>query len=187
MFKNEGVAGEILAQKIIYTGPIFKLSKQKIKTPDGLTVDRDLILHQDAVTVLAFTPDQHVLINTEYRVGVNAESLSLPAGLINEGETPVMAAKRELQEETGFQAHQIEVMTTVTPSSGFSSEKVILVLARIDAVPTAQRHFDADEYVNSQLIRYEHLKELIQHNRVRAAQAVAAVGYYEMFYKNRPI
>lgn len=185
MFKNEGISGKILAQKEIYKGPIFTLNKQKIKTPDGLTVDRDVILHGSAVTILAFTADQHVLLNSEYRVGVNAESLSLPAGLINEGETPVQAAKRELIEETGYQAKKIEIMTTSTVSAGFSTEKVVLVLAQIESTKTKQQHFDSDEFVNSQLIRYSHLKQLIAQGRVRSSQAIATVGYYEMFCKDK--
>lgn len=185
MFKNEGLPGEILDSKQIYKGPIFTLSQQKIKTPDGLTIDRDVILHGSTVTILAFTPNQHVLLNTEYRVGVNAESLSLPAGLINEGETPLQAAKRELIEETGYQTTKTEIMTTSTVSAGFSTEKVTLILAQIEPQKTESQHFDSDEFVNSQLIRYSHLKQLIAQGRIRSSQAIAAVGYYEMFCKNK--
>lgn len=181
MFKNEGKTGKIVAQKQVYAGPIFQLDKQKIETPDGLLVNRDVIVHQTAVTILAFTSDQHVLLNTEYRVGVNAESLSLPAGLINANETAEEAAKRELLEETGYEATKVQELTIITASEGFSTEKVILVVAQINPVKKAAQHFDADEFVNSQLIRYDHLKQLIKQGRIRSAQAIATVGYYEMF------
>ncbi|WP_226997391.1 hypothetical protein [Pediococcus damnosus] len=74
-------------------------------------------------------------------------------------------------------------LTTITASEGFSTEKVVLIVAQIDPAKKIAQHFDADEFVNSQLIRYDHLKRLIKQGRIRSAQAIAAVGYYEMFGK----
>jgi ADP-ribose pyrophosphatase len=176
-----GKKGEIVSEKAIYQGPIFKLVQQEIQTPDQMTVKRDVVFHKPAVAVLALTPDQKVVVNVEYRAGVNQESLALPAGLLNEGETPLIAAKRELQEETGYVARDLQIMTTVASSEGFTDEKVTLVLAQIETDQKAAKNFDRDEFVTSGLMAYQDLRTRIQTGTVASAQTVSAVGFYELF------
>lgn len=85
LFEKVGRPGKVLSTTPVYHGPIFDLVKQTIETPDGLEVKRDLIQHGNAVTILAMTADDQVVLGSEYRVGRNAETISLPAGLINTG------------------------------------------------------------------------------------------------------
>ncbi|MFD1317501.1 NUDIX hydrolase [Loigolactobacillus zhaoyuanensis] len=179
--KNAGQVGQIQTEKHIYHGYIFDLVQRQIKTPDQMTVTRDVILHRPAVAILALTADQQVVINTEYRSGFNQESIALPAGLLNEGENTLAAAPRELSEETGYVAHNLQELTTVASSEGFTDERVTLVLARIDATERVATHFDADEFVNSQLIPLTELVKLIKNGTVQSAQTVAAVSYYLAF------
>ncbi|ANK60357.1 NUDIX hydrolase [Loigolactobacillus backii] len=176
-----GRQGNILAEKVLYVGPIFSLVQQKIKTPDDLTIQRDVVQHRPAVAMLAMTSDQQVLINVEYRAGTNSENIALPAGLINPGEDVLAAAKRELQEETGYVATNLREMTTVTSSEGFTDEKVTLILADISREMLAAKHFDQDEFVNSQLMPFTKVKELVQQGVIHSAQTVSAIGYYLAF------
>ncbi|MFC6182349.1 NUDIX hydrolase [Lactiplantibacillus daowaiensis] len=176
-----GRAGKILKQEQVYQGPIFNLLKRTIETPDGLRVERDLIDHGNAVTILALTADDQVVLNTEYRVGRNAETISLPAGLINPGEQPLVAATRELQEETGYIAHDSRVMTAITSSEGFTNETVHLILTHIDPTEHGERHFDADEFVNTQLVPLTQVIDLMRAGKLRSAQAVCALNWYLNF------
>lgn len=184
IFPKAGRAGKILAQEDLYQGPIFNLVKQTIETPDGLKVKRDLIDHGNAVTILALTPDDQVVLNSEYRVGQNAETISLPAGLINEGEDPITAAKRELQEETDYIAKSPQVMTQITSSEGFTSEIVSLVLTHIDPNEHGERHFDHDEFVNTQLVPLVDVIALMRDGKLRSAQAVCALNWYLNFERD---
>ncbi|MFD0898213.1 NUDIX hydrolase [Loigolactobacillus binensis] len=178
---NAGRRGKLLTEKTLYRGPIFDLVQRHITTPDQITVQRDVILHQPAVAILALTADQQVVVNSEYRAGVDQESIALPAGLINPNEAVLTAAKRELSEETGYVAAKLQELTTVTSSEGFTDERVTLVLATIDAKHRVATHFDADEFVNSQLVPFADLITLIQKGTVQSAQTVAAVSYYLAF------
>ncbi|AVK63616.1 NUDIX hydrolase [Lactobacillus sp. CBA3606] len=180
---NVGRPGQVLRKQQVYTGPIFNLLKETIQTPDGLTVERDLIDHGDAVTILALTADDQVVLGSEYRVGRNAETISLPAGLINPGEAPLTAAVRELQEEAGYVAHDSQVMTTISSSEGFTNETVSLILTHIDPSERVERHFDADEYVNTQLVPLAKVIELLRTGQLHSAQAVCALTWYLTFIR----
>lgn len=182
-FPNAGRPGQIKTERQLYHGYIFDLVQRQINTPDEMTVARDVILHRPAVAILALTADDQVVVNSEYRAGVNQESIALPAGLINAHESPLAAAPRELSEETGYVAHNLQVLTTVTSSEGFTDERVTLVLAHIDANERVATHFDADEFVNSQLVPLADLITLIKQGKVQSAQTVAAVSYYLAFIR----
>ncbi|WP_225047233.1 NUDIX hydrolase [Lacticaseibacillus kribbianus] len=176
--------GRILSSREVYTGPIFSVVKQTIDTPDGLRVTRDLIRHAQAVALLAITPDDRVLVNREYRVGVNREAFALPAGLINAGEDVLTAAARELTEETGFVPGALTEMCAVHSSEGMTDELVHLVLARIDPAETTAKHFDQDEFVQSALVPLDEVVAAVKAGQITSAQSVSALGYYLAFVRH---
>lgn len=184
IFEKAGRPGKVLAQTPVYHGPIFDLVKQTIETPDGLKVERDLINHGNAVTILAITADDRIVLGSEYRVGRNAETISLPAGLINGDEDPLIAAKRELQEETGYIAHDSQVMTSISSSEGFTNETVHLILTHIDPDEHGAKHFDHDEYVNTALVPLPQVIDWLKQGLIHSAQGVCALTWYLNFIRS---
>lgn len=86
-----------------------------------------------AVLVIAVTPDDHVLFVEQYRVPLGARTIEMPAGLVgddDDGDTLETAARRELIEETGWDAGRIEVLLTGPTSSGMSNERIAFARAR---------------------------------------------------------
>lgn len=178
---KKGANGKILNEKKLYQGPIFDLVQQKIKTPDNLTVDRDLIRHAPAVNILAISSDHQVILNQEYRVGVNQEVIALPAGLIDNGETAIEAAQRELQEETGYQAKKVKIMSTLTSSDGFTTEKVSLALVEFDPQNRGEHHFDHDEFITNDLVPFSEVLNMVKEGRIFSAHSVASILYFNNF------
>lgn len=174
--------GKILDSKTMYDGPIFTVRQQHISTPDGLTIERDLIDHGQSAVILALTADgKQALLGREYRVGVNREAISLPAGLINPGETPEQAARRELGEETGYVAGDMHELLTVTASEGMTNEIQHCFLTTIDPSKRIAKHFDADEFVNSSLVDLADIVTAIKQGQITSAQTIATVSYYYAF------
>ncbi|KRN27992.1 adp-ribose pyrophosphatase [Lactobacillus selangorensis] len=183
MLANENRHGQVQASKNVFSGRIFDVVQEKIKTPDDLIVERDLVKHQPAVNILAITADDQVLMNAEYRVGVNKEAIAFPAGLINPGEDVLAAAKREVLEETGYEIGEPHIMTTVTSSEGFTDEKVTLVFAELKNKAPIATHFDEDEYVNSQLVPLQQVIEWVRTNKITSSQAISSLLYYLQFIR----
>lgn len=182
MLKRPQTTGQVLSSQSVYNGPIFKVLQQTIKTPDGLTVHRDLVEHGEAVVMLAMTADrQQVLVNQEYRVGLNGEAIALPTGLIDPGEDLVTAAKRELAEETGYIASDLRLFTSMMASEGFTNERITAVMATIDPNQRTERHFDQDEFVTTNLVPFTDLVTAVRDGEVTSAQTIAAVSYYLAF------
>ena len=182
MFFDQPLAkGKILSETPHYHGPIFDVVTQHIKTPDGLTVERDLIRHANAVAMLAMTDDGRVLVNREYRVAVNSEVFGLPAGLMDPGEDWQTAASRELREETGYVTHDLQGMTAIRSSQAMTDETVNLVLAHLDLADKTKQDFDQDEFVTSRLVPFSELVAGVKAGKIRSAQTVSAVTYYLAF------
>lgn len=179
MINFEPTSGKILSSTTAYTGPIFSVQKQQITTPDGLTVSRDLIDHAPAVVILALTADhKRALIGREYRVGVNREAIALPAGLINPGEEPETAARRELAEETGYQVQTLKPLLTITASEGMTNEVQHCFVATIDPEKRTDKHFDADEFVTTSLVAVTDIVAAISQGQITSAQTIATVMYW---------
>ena len=86
------------------------------------------------------------LMVRQYRHGISRITLEFPAGLIEAGEEPEAAAKRELLEETGYGSGRLEPIGTINPNPAFMNNKVYTVLAE-GAVPKHSQQFDEHEYV----------------------------------------
>lgn len=176
-------AGHVTSENVAYSGHIFDIVQQQIDTPDGLSVQRDLVRHAPAVALLAMTADDQVLINREYRVGINAEAFALPAGLMDPGESVMQSAKRELEEETGYIAQALTPLCSVRSSEGMTDEVVHLVLAKVDAGKRTAKHFDQDEFVTSQFVPLAEVLAAVQDGRIQSAQSVSAISYYMAFVR----
>lgn len=183
MFDTWHQPGKIIDQRNIYTGRVFAVDQLHIQTPDGLKVERDLIRTDPTITILAITEDDQVVMTSEYRAGVNADSVSVPAGIVNPSETSEQAAKRELQEETGYVADSVQKMTRITSSEGFMDQFADLMLIKFNPKNRVQQHFDHDEFVNTELVSLKQVLDWIKAGKVNTAQAVSAVSYYMLFLR----
>jgi len=94
-------AWELLGERTLHTGWRTVVGR-RFRTPDGVEREFEVIVEEDTAVVLALTDAQKVVLVREYRPGPREALLELPGGLIDEGETPVEAAARELLEETGY-------------------------------------------------------------------------------------
>lgn len=114
---------ELLESKLIYRGSIISLYIDKIKSPMGQVMEREVVKHLDAVGIVAITKNKEIVLVRQYRHPINEDLLEIPAGLLNDSESPAECAARELKEETGYTARNIERLAVFYTSAGFTDER----------------------------------------------------------------
>jgi len=109
-------------------------------TPAGR---REVVLHPGAVAVLVRNEQGQVLLVRQYREGPQAPLWETPAGLLERGESPLTAARRELREEVGLTARRWRYLGTIWPTPGYSTERTYVFLASgLRGTPAARQEVD---------------------------------------------
>lgn len=118
----------ILRSKEVYRSKIFWVTEDEASDPSGFEIKRSIVRHAGSAVMLAADQDR-VLLVKQFRLPAQKDLWELPAGKVDEGETPLEAAKRELIEETGYHAETWEPLVAYYPSPGFVEEKMNLFVA----------------------------------------------------------
>jgi 8-oxo-dGTP pyrophosphatase MutT (NUDIX family) len=122
---------DVVGSESVFDGKIVQVRVDRVRMPGGAVAARETIGHDDAVAVVALDDDDRVVLIGQYRHPVRRRLWELPAGLLDvEGELPLIAAQRELAEETGLEAQRWQVLVDVVPSPGIMDEGVRIYLAR---------------------------------------------------------
>ncbi|QBJ94692.1 NUDIX hydrolase [Rhodococcus sp. ABRD24] len=114
----------------VYSGAIVALRVDRVAMPGGREADREIVEHHGAVAVAVLDDDERLVLIRQYRHALGRRLWELPAGLLDEpGEAPLVAARRELAEETGLAADRWSLLVDVALSPGFTDESVRVFLA----------------------------------------------------------
>ncbi len=159
--------------KTVYKGKIVTLKLKDIKFSDGHKSQYEFILHKPAVAVVPVFDNNKILLIRQFRPVIKKKIWELPAGLIDKGETPISAAKRELEEETGYKAEKIFKIAEVFSSPGFTNEKTDLFVAK-RLVKTKQM-LDADEEIEIKIFSIDELLKMVQDNTLVDAKTIMGI------------
>lgn len=120
---------EISSSEYVYRGKILNLRVDQVRSGSS-TVVREIVEHRGAVAIVAMDDQARVLLVKQYRSAAKQEMMEIPAGTLEPGEDPSACAPRELEEETGYRAAEWQELGSFYSSPGFSTEKMVLYLAR---------------------------------------------------------
>lgn len=174
--RNGTRAPQVLSSTMIYNGPVFGLRRDKVIEPSGVRATREVITHPGSVVVLPVLPDGRILLIRQYRHATRQYLWELVAGRMDPGETPEVAAARELIEETGYRAKRFRVFLDIFPSPGFLEERMFILLA--EGLTAGEAEPEEDEKITSRAYRRKQLDEMIGGGKLRDAKSVAGILYY---------
>lgn len=123
---------EILESKVVATSRLFKVEELKLKFTNGVqrTYERLVSQGSGAVMIVAVNDKEELILIREYAGGFHDYVLTFPKGMIDPGEDALTAANRELMEETGYGAHQLELITRLSLAPNYMGHKMDVVMAR---------------------------------------------------------
>lgn len=155
---------------------LFQSQFSRYKNPRNGKIIRAVILHApDWVNVVAVTPENHVVTVSQYRFGSGEITTEIPAGLVENGETPLETARRELREETGYISEDWETLGFVEPNPAYLDNRCYLFLAR-NAVKAGEKALEPGEDIRVKIMALEELREEIAAGRLRHALALAGLS-----------
>jgi ADP-ribose pyrophosphatase len=166
-----------LKSKYIHKGPWATLRVDECEMPDGRIVDDYYVLeYSNWVNAVAITEDNKILMVTQYRQAAGIVSLEIPGGVIDDGEEPLEAIKRELLEETGYLFEDIEPLCTLYANPATANNHTYCYLAKSGK---KVQELDLDEH--EELIVEEYtipeIKQLLADNKIGQALHCTTLFY----------
>lgn len=156
-----------------FEGRILRVHVDTVTLPDGTRATREVADHPGGVAVVALDEENNVLLVEQYRYVFGEALLEIPAGKLEAGEDPYMAALRELKEETGASPAFFQPLGKLYPSPGCYGETLHLFLAR--SLSFGEASPDADEFLRVERVPLEELTRRILKNEIADAKTVAGV------------
>ena len=162
-----------ISTREIYKGRIVHLVEDTVILPGGGTAGRELVLHNGGVGVIAVDENKDVLMVRQFRKPYDEMVLEIPAGKLEKGEEPLPAGRRELSEETGYEAEEYTFLGKFYPTPGYCSEIIHLYLAR--NLSFVGQHLDPDEFVEVEKLPLEKLVQMVMDNEIPDGKTAIAI------------
>ena len=168
-------AWQVLADTSLISHRWLEVREQRVRLANGHEIERfHLINGPDWAAVLCLTAKRQVVMVRQYRHGFGGTSLELPAGVIEAGEAPIDAARRELREESGFEAREMSPLLTGSPEPARSKTLAHFFVAR-GAQRVAELALDHSEELEVLLVPASELSELMDQGHIVHAAHIAAI------------
>jgi len=165
--------------ELAYDGNFLKVSRDRVKLPDGKITQREYIRHPGAVVILALFDDGRVLLERQFRYPNDQVFIEFPAGKIDPGEESLACAKRELEEETGYTATDWHFVCTIHNAIAYSDEHLDLFLAR--GLTAGDAKLDDGEFLETFTATIPEMLEMVKRGDVTDVKTVIGAFWLEKF------
>jgi ADP-ribose pyrophosphatase len=179
--------GQVSTRRV-YTGRVISLDVDAVRFPDGSIGELEMIRHPGASAIVPFVSDPtgadpQILLIKQYRYAAEQFLYEIPAGRLDAGEDPRDCATRELREETGCTAKQMDFLFTMFTTPGFTDERIHLFMAAgLERGETAR---EADEFITLETVTLSHALQLIQGGEIKDAKTALGILFAAGFRAGR--
>lgn len=157
---------ERLSSDRVFTGKVFSVDRDAVRMPNGRSVTVDVVRHAQSVVLVPVPEPGKVILIRQYRYPVNAFLWELPAGSVDEGETPDQAARRECHEEIGLVPATVVRLSAIYPTPGYCDEQMIFF--RVSSLEdTGERaQVDEDEDIEARTFDLAEARDMIRRGEI---------------------
>jgi ADP-ribose pyrophosphatase len=165
----------------LYNGKIFDVVLEKVTLPNGAIKDREIIRHPGAAAMVPLLDDGKVVLIRQYRHAVGEFLWEIPAGTLEPDEGAIECARRELVEETGYEASSFDKLAEILPAPGYTDEHIHIFLAT--GLRSVEQKLEDDEVLGIQPTPFDTALEMITKGEIQDAKTIA--GLLLTFLGNR--
>jgi ADP-ribose pyrophosphatase len=167
---------ERLSHERVFDGKVFDIDRDRVRMPNGRTVTVDVVRHPKSVVLIPVPEPGHVILIRQYRYAVNAFLWELPAGSVEEGESPEQAARRECHEEIGKVPATLVRMASMFPTPGYCDEQMVFFRVSSLEEPTEAAALDEDEDIEARTFELREARDMIRRGEITDMKTVAGLA-----------
>ena len=157
---------ERLSTERIFDGKVFDVDRDRVRMPNGRDVTVDVIRHPPSAVIVPVPEPGQVILIRQYRYAVNQWLWELPAGSVDEGETPEEAARRECHEEIGQLPDTVVRLAAMYPTPGYCDEEMFFFRVSGLSVPEHEAEKDEDEDIEVQVFTLKEAREMVRRGAI---------------------
>ena len=172
-----------ISSKQIFDGKIVKLFVDEVELPNGQIATREIVRHPGAVSVVPLTNEGEVVMVKQFRYPFERVLLEIPAGKLEPGEDPLEAVKRELEEESGVVAENIEFIGMTYTTVAFTDEKIYTYMAT--GLTFKESHPDEDEFLEVVKLPLDTLVNMVMSGEIKDSKTQVAILKAEKLLKEK--
>lgn len=162
-----------IGSKEVYKGGIINVDQLEVLLPDGRKARRDKVSHPGASVVIPLNENNELYMVRQYRKPIEQVTLEIPAGKLDQGESPEICAKRELKEETGLEAEEIKHLVSIHSTPGFSDEVLHMYVAL--GLTEGKSCSDEDEFISSEKFKVSKLVDMVLNHEITDAKSIIGI------------
>lgn len=165
-----------LDTRVGFDGKIFKVHVDRVKFPNGNTVNVEVVRHPRSVVLIPMPDPEHVILVRQYRYPVDQWLWELPAGSLDPGEEPESAAARECHEEIGKVPRHTVLVGAFLPTPGYCDEEMLVF--RLDGLdePSGEAEMDEDEIIEPKMFPLADARAMVQRGEIRDMKTVVGLA-----------
>lgn len=169
-----------MLSKSIYTGRVITLNVDTVTLPNGFTVDLEVVRHPGAAAVVPLKDDGRVILIRQFRHAAGGFIYEIPAGKLHPGEDPTVCAVRELEEEVGYRAGKLDLLSSIFTAPGFTDE--VIHIYKATELTVGRQQLDRDEVLEVIEMPLLEAVRMIEAGTIRDAKSI--VGLQSVYLQN---
>jgi ADP-ribose pyrophosphatase len=167
---------ERLSHERVYDGKVFDVDRDTVRMPNGREVTVDVVRHPKSVVLVPVPSPGHVILVRQFRYAVNAFLWELPAGSVDEGESPEQAARRECHEEIGLVPDTIVRLAAMYPTPGYCDEEMVFFRLSNLEEPAEAAAMDEDEDIEAKTFELREARDMVRRGEITDMKTVAGLA-----------
>jgi ADP-ribose pyrophosphatase len=166
---------DVRSSRTIYEGRIFTVSVDRVRLPHGPEVDLEIVHHPGSVVMLCVPSPGSIILVRQYRHCAGKDLWEVPAGSLGRIEDPETGAIRECHEEVGLVPRTVRLLTTLYPTPGFCTERMLFYLCTDLETPDTEAHQDEDEDLEPRTVTIEEAWAMVDRGEIADLKTVTAL------------